>query len=86
MPSSWAPSATKLRLPQEEILDSEAEFLILASDGLWDVLSNQDAVQLIRDMVRKDNDCEGAAAKLAKEAINRGSNDNVSCVVIRFNF
>jgi protein phosphatase 1L len=50
------------------------------------VLSNQDAVQLIRDMVRKDNDCEGAAAKLAKEAINRGSNDNVSCVVIRFNF
>ena len=71
---------------QEEHLDSTAEFLVLASDGLWDVLSNQDAVTLVRDMVQKDNDVEGAAGKLTQEAINRGSNDNVSCVIIRFSF
>jgi protein phosphatase 1L len=28
-------------LPQEEAVDSSLEFLILASDGLWDVVTNE---------------------------------------------
>ena len=30
-------------------LESHDEALILASDGLWDVISNQDAAALIKD-------------------------------------
>ena len=37
-------------LLQEEDLTSADETVILASDGLWDVISNQDAVTLIKDI------------------------------------
>ncbi len=32
----------------EEELSSEDHLLILATDGLWDVVSNQDAIMMIR--------------------------------------
>lgn len=67
---------------KDEMLDEQDEFLVLASDGLWDVLTNQDAVTLIRDV----QDPERAAKRLADEAYQRGSNDNISCVVVRFKF
>jgi serine/threonine protein phosphatase PrpC len=35
---------------REEALQGGDEAMILASDGLWDVLSNQDAVNMIRDI------------------------------------
>ena len=34
-------------------LSSEDEFVILASDGLWDKLSNEDAVGLVMDTVKQ---------------------------------
>lgn len=67
---------------QEESLTTEDEMAILASDGLWDVISNQDAITLIKDI----KDAETAAKKLTEEAYSRGSNDNISCIVIRFKF
>lgn len=39
----------------------------------------QDAV----DLVRPIKDSKAAAKKLANEAYQRGSNDNISCIVIR---
>lgn len=66
---------------QEETLNFDDEFLILASDGIWDVFTNQDAVSLVKDIASP----EEAAIKLTKEAIARGSADNVSAVVVRFN-
>ena len=34
-------------------LSPEDEFVILASDGLWDKLSNEDAVGLVLDTVKQ---------------------------------
>eukprot|EP01026_Neomeris_dumetosa_P029726 TRINITY_DN24010_c0_g1_i1.p1 TRINITY_DN24010_c0_g1~~TRINITY_DN24010_c0_g1_i1.p1 ORF type:complete len:291 (-),score=33.53 TRINITY_DN24010_c0_g1_i1:263-1135(-) len=56
------------------------DFVILASDGLWDVVGPQGAIDLIRNI----RDPETAASKLTHEAYKRGSADNISCVVIRF--
>ncbi|KAK9829329.1 hypothetical protein WJX72_005218 [[Myrmecia] bisecta] len=67
---------------REETMTAEDEAMILASDGLWDVISNQDAVTLIKDI----KDPEKAAKALTDEAYCRGSNDNISCVVVRFKF
>ncbi|PNW75498.1 hypothetical protein CHLRE_12g529150v5 [Chlamydomonas reinhardtii] len=64
----------------DERLTSEDEFLLLASDGLWDVMTNQEAVTLVRE----EKDPETAAKRLTEEAYTRGSNDNISCVIIRF--
>lgn len=65
---------------QEQQLTQDDEFLIMASDGVWDVVTNEDAVSLIRGM----SDAEAAAKKLSEEAFTRGSADNISCLIIRF--
>jgi len=49
--------------------------LILASDGLWDKLSSQDAADLIRDTVKDPTMC---AQRLATEAVTRGSGGDCS--------
>ncbi|KAH8504063.1 hypothetical protein H0E87_011634 [Populus deltoides] len=65
---------------QEEKVDSSLEFLILASDGLWDVVTNEEAVEMIQPIL----DPEQAAKRLMQEAYQRGSADNITCVVVRF--
>ncbi|KAA3489844.1 putative aarF domain-containing protein kinase chloroplastic-like isoform X8 [Gossypium australe] len=65
---------------QEEKIDNSLEFLILASDGLWDVVSNEEAVAMIKPI----QDPEQAAKQLMQEAYQRGSADNITCVVVRF--
>ncbi|KAK9831431.1 hypothetical protein WJX81_004250 [Elliptochloris bilobata] len=65
-----------------EELGAGDDVLILASDGLWDVLSNQDACALVKDIP----DAEKAAKRLTDEAYSRGSNDNISAIVLRFRF
>ncbi|KAJ7568784.1 hypothetical protein O6H91_01G048100 [Diphasiastrum complanatum] len=63
-----------------EPIDLSTEFLILASDGLWKVVQNQEAV----DLVRKIRDPKAAAKRLTDEALTRKSKDDISCIVVRF--
>jgi protein phosphatase 2C len=69
------------------------EFLILASDGLWDVLSNEIACRLVRNCLRgripRQSPCSvtgttaaDAAALLVEVAVSQGSKDNISVVVV----
>ncbi|KAH6789128.1 Protein phosphatase 2C family protein [Perilla frutescens var. frutescens] len=64
---------------QEEEIDG-VDFLIIASDGLWNVLSNKDAVNIVQDI----KDAEAASRKLVEEAYGKGSSDNITCLVVRF--
>ncbi|XP_059634550.1 probable protein phosphatase 2C 44 [Cornus florida] len=61
-------------------IDSNIEFVILASDGLWKVMKNEEAV----DMVKSIKDPQAAAKRLTTEALARKSKDDISCIVIRF--
>ncbi|KAI8547682.1 hypothetical protein RHMOL_Rhmol07G0215000 [Rhododendron molle] len=65
---------------QEEKVDSSLEFLILASDGLWDVVTNEEAVAIVKPI----QEPEDAAKRLMQEAYQRGSGDNITIVVVRF--
>jgi protein phosphatase 1L len=65
---------------QEQEIDDDLEFLILASDGLWDVVSNEHAVAF----VKAEEGPEAAARKLAEIAFARGSTDNITCIVVKF--
>ncbi|PHT50698.1 putative protein phosphatase 2C 41 [Capsicum baccatum] len=62
------------------LIDVNCDVLILASDGLWKVMSNQEAV----DIARGFKDPQKAAKQLTVEALNRNSKDDISCVVVRF--
>ncbi|KAL3508696.1 hypothetical protein ACH5RR_028097 [Cinchona calisaya] len=63
-----------------EIIDDDIEFVILASDGIWKVMSNQEAV----DCVKEKKDARSAAKHLNEEAQARRSSDDISCIVIKF--
>ncbi|KAJ6748825.1 PROTEIN PHOSPHATASE 2C 52-RELATED [Salix purpurea] len=65
---------------QEQKIDEEFELLVLASDGLWDVVPNEDAVSI----ARTEEEPEAAARKLTEAAFTRGSADNITCIVVRF--
>ena len=53
---------------------------MLASDGLWDTHSNEEALSKISTRVRKDR-LMGTEV-LAREAFNRGSLDNITVLVV----
>ncbi|CAL5213762.1 unnamed protein product [Lathyrus oleraceus] len=61
-------------------IDDDTEFIILASDGLWKVMTNQEACDCIKDV----DDAQKAAKKLVKEAKSMGSYDDISCIVVMF--
>ncbi|KAL4554318.1 hypothetical protein LXL04_039538 [Taraxacum kok-saghyz] len=63
-----------------ESVDDDTEFLILASDGVWKVMSNQEAVDCVKDV----EEPRSAAKKIIKEAVARKSRDDISCIVVRF--
>ena len=59
------------------------EFYLLASDGVWDVLSSQQAVNLVRrSLFASGGDAARAARELVDKALARGSVDNASATVV----
>ncbi|CAA7012932.1 unnamed protein product [Microthlaspi erraticum] len=72
-------SDSEIALVTEKI-NSDTEFIIIGSSGIWEVMKNQEAINLIRYI----EDPQEAAKCLAKEALNRISKSDISCVVIKF--
>jgi len=56
-------------------------FLVLATDGLWDVMSNQDVQSSIRQWSAKGLSVNKMAEHLAETAFNLGSGDNITVMV-----
>mmetsp|Transcript_37760 Transcript_37760/g.97412 ORF Transcript_37760/g.97412 Transcript_37760/m.97412 type:complete len:456 (+) Transcript_37760:263-1630(+) len=58
---------------------STDDFIVLASDGLWDVVSNDEAITIVR---KSANSIGGAALALVQEAFRRNSMDNICALVV----
>lgn len=73
--------------PETKVLKikPECEFLILASDGLWDKVTNQEAVDVARPTcIGVDKpDPFSACKKLAELSLKRGSIDDTSVMIIQ---
>ncbi|KAL5754241.1 hypothetical protein ACOSP7_022461 [Xanthoceras sorbifolium] len=69
---------------EEIVLTEEDKFLVLGCDGLWDVMSSQCAVTMVRKELMQSNDPEKCSKTLVKEALQRNSCDNLTVVVICF--
>ncbi|KAK4481784.1 hypothetical protein RD792_012695 [Penstemon davidsonii] len=63
----------------ETLLTAEDEYIVMGSDGLWDVMSNEDVVSIIKDTVKEGGMC---SKRLATEAAERGSKDNITVIVV----
>ncbi len=57
-------------------LDKEDQFVILGSDGLWDYLSDEEAVQLVHQAKAKNQTCEQIAATLVERALAIAANES----------
>lgn len=69
-------------------LNKTDKFIILACDGLWDVVTNQEAVNFVLNNCYDETTNErinkniNIAKKLGEYAIGKGSNDNVTVIVV----
>jgi len=76
---------TTLSIAEPEIqvvpLSDKDLFLVLATDGVYDVLTNQEVVDLV---LRHWDNPEEAAKNVVRSAYKRGSEDNLTVLVIQF--
>lgn len=78
----WVTAEPETRIVK---LDREYEFLLLASDGLWDKVSNQEAVDVTRPLCVNTEKPQllSACRKLIDLSISRGSTDDISVMLIQ---
>lgn len=68
----------------------DARFLLIGSDGLWDAVGNQEAVDLVsasldkayQMVARPQSAANVAASVLTRVALKKGSQDNVTALVV----
>merc|ERR1712216_343847 len=70
-------------------LQSEDKFIVLASDGVWEFISNLECVKVLAPFYDR-GDCGGAADELVREANARWRKeeeviDDITCTVIFLN-
>lgn len=57
--------------------------LVIASDGIWDVIDDP-IISLYTDDTSCKKSCAEIVRKICNDAVKRGSEDNISCIVIKF--
>lgn len=62
--------------------DKKDSFIVIACDGLWDVMTSQECVDLVRQKIKAGTQKDDMAEALVKEALSKYTNDNVSVVVL----
>ena len=64
----------------KKLIDHNLNYCVLASDGVWDVLNPDEVAKLIQN-----KKLEEMAKIIVETAKERGSEDNISCIVIELN-
>lgn len=62
--------------------DTSAAFVVLACDGIWDVMTNEDMATFVAQRA-SSNKLEDIAASLLDECLHRRSTDNMSVYIIK---
>ena len=87
----WVSSEVDIKLHTIEDDDDVDSFILLASDGLWDVMSSQEVVSYVHRVLdntptsHKDESRRSMAKGVVEEALRRGSSDNITVTVIWLN-
>ena len=66
----------------KRLIDNTCNYCVIASDGVWDILNPEDVSKIIS--ANKDN-FSNIAKIIVETAQERGSEDNISCIVVELN-
>ncbi|RYQ89463.1 hypothetical protein Ahy_B09g096092 isoform C [Arachis hypogaea] len=69
---------------RQMVLTEDDEFLIIGCDGIWDVMSSQHAVSLVRKGLRRHDDPDKCARDLVMEALRLNTFDNLTVIIVCF--
>ena len=64
----------------KKLIDHNTNYCVLASDGVWDVLSPDEVAK-----ITQTHKIDEMAKKIVETAMDRGSEDNISCIVVELN-
>lgn len=65
----------------KHIVSEKDKFIVLCSDGVWDVLTDDEVYSLSLKIKNADE----FSSLIVNTALERGSRDNISCIVIKIN-
>jgi protein phosphatase 1L len=63
-------------------IQDDDDFIILATDGLWDVMDSDDAVDFVQTLREAGHDLNRISTLVVEEALRRGTYDNITVVII----
>uniref|UniRef100_A0AAZ3SMR0 PPM-type phosphatase domain-containing protein n=1 Tax=Oncorhynchus tshawytscha TaxID=74940 RepID=A0AAZ3SMR0_ONCTS len=58
------------------------EFVVLACDGIWDVMSNEELCEFVRSRLQVFDDLERVCNAVVDTCLHKGSRDNMSVVLV----
>ena len=67
------------------VQEDNDEFILVASDGLWDVMDSQEAVDYVKSIHERyldGMDRDMIATSVVEEALRRGTYDNITVLII----
>ncbi|OPJ72363.1 protein phosphatase 1B isoform A [Patagioenas fasciata monilis] len=74
--------------PEPEVCEilraDEDEFIILACDGIWDVMSNEELCEFVKSRLEVSDDLEKVCNWVVDTCLHKGSRDNMSIVLVCF--
>lgn len=67
------------------VMTGSEEYLVVACDGVWDVVDDQELVECIRNHLSKGNERHTTAKALVEFARSEGSGDNITAIIVFLN-
>ncbi|KAJ8248314.1 hypothetical protein GJAV_G00240680 [Gymnothorax javanicus] len=72
--------------PEPEVFEipraEEDEFVVLACDGIWDVMSNEELCEFVKSRLEVTDDLEKVCNEVVDTCLHKGSRDNMSVVLV----
>ena len=63
----------------EQIDNDNDKFIVLASDGVWDVVNEDELINICNENLNSNDICK----KIIQISKERDTRDNVSCIVVK---
>ena len=64
------------------IFYDKKNYLVLATDGLWDVFTNEELIHLIDELMRNNFNNEEISKEIIRQAYRKDFFDNLTCILI----